>query len=181
MVFLLQAVNEVAPAAPEKVLGIVEKGKVLDLYESVKGWSEVAIENMLNWSHLLPYIIVVCLLLATLLWMKKRKVNQMIIWGLLAIILIPTIDAFLQQSGWSYYDVTMHDFFIFVRFAAIWWTVSLTAYRLLAYCLPFNIDVELMQSRNPAIVFLISSLFIVVGALMIFFFFFVKTVAPVAG
>ena len=176
MVFLLQAAEEVTPGASEKVLGIVQKAKVLDLYEKVKGWSEVALDNMLTWQQLLPYIIIVCILLAALLWVKKRKANQMIIWGLLAIILIPTVDAFLQRSGWSYYDVTMHDFMIFVRFAAMWWTVSLMAYRLLAYCLPFNIDVELMQSKNPAVVFLITSLFIVVGALIIFFFFFVKTV-----
>ena len=173
-------VVEAGKEQSDKIIGLVDKGQILDLYEKVKGWSEVALDNMLKWQHLLPYIIVALLLLITLIWMKKRKVNKMIIWGLLAVILTPTIDAFLQKSQWIYYNVTMHDFLIFFRFAAIWWTISLMAYRLLAYSMPFNIDVELMQSKNPAIIFLISSIFVVTGALIIFFFFFVKTVEPLA-
>ena len=154
----------------------METVKLVDLYEKVKGWSEGALEHMLKWEHFLPYVIVVLLLIIAILWMRKRKVNQMIIWGLLVIILIPTVDAGLQRSGWSYYNVTMHDFMIFFRFAAIWFTVSLIAYRLLTASLPFNVDVELMQSKNPAVVFLISSIFVVTGALIIFFFFFAKAV-----
>jgi len=153
----------------------MEPEKLVDLYEKVVGWSEAALEHMLKWQHLMPYIAVLLLLVIALLWMRKRKVNQTIIWGLIMIIFIPTVDAGLQQSGWSYYNVTMHDFMIFFRFAAIWFTVSLIAYRLLSVSLPFNVDVELMQSKNPAIVFLISSIFVVTGALIIFFFFFVRT------
>jgi hypothetical protein len=149
--------------------------ELVDLYEKVSEWSEAALEHMMKWQHFLPYIILVLLLVITILWMRKRKVNQMIIWGLLAIIVIPTIDAFLQKSGWSYYNVTMHDFMIFFRFAAIWFTVSLVAYRLLSVSLPFNVDVELMQSKNPGVIFMVSSIFIVTGALIIFFFFFAKT------
>ncbi len=118
------------------------------------------------WSGFLPMIGLAAVLVGLLIWMRKRRGNQAIVWGLLLIFAIPVIDAVLAETGWAFYLASVKDLLLFLRYAVVWWTVSFILYRFLVFALPFDLDVELYQGKNVAVGILVTSIFVMVGFLM---------------
>jgi len=119
-----------------------------------------------KWAEYLPMIALAVILVGLLIWMRKRRANQAIVWGLLLIFAIPVLDAVLVATGWAFYLASVKDLLLFLRYAVVWWTVSFILYRFLVFALPFDLDTELYQGKNVAIGILVTSIFVMVALLM---------------
>jgi len=119
-----------------------------------------------GWHDYVPAIGLLVLFVAILIWVRRRRANQAIVWGLLLIFAIPVIDFVLERTGWAFYLVSIKDFLLIFRYIIVWWTLAFICYRFLVFALPFNLDSELYQGKNVAVGLLVASIFVMVALLM---------------